>query len=257
MLATHKKEVLFVGYGNLAKSILNDSFKKRFHVCSINSKNTINFINFKKKYDFKFDIVVLLIKPKIFYEQGDNFLKYVSKETIVISCMAGVKINTITKKMKTNKIIRIMPSILSFYSKSHTCIFSNQLKLSKWTEKNFANLLGTSYIVKKENDINKATALFGSGPAFMAMLIQDYVSASLKLDPQLKKSETILINMFQDVIDCSRHYGGLSSFIESISSKKGTTQEGIAYIKKANINKIMHSALIRTYKRAKELSFEK
>jgi pyrroline-5-carboxylate reductase len=46
-------------------------------------------------------------------------------------------------------------------------------------------------------------------------------------------------------------------FVQSIASKKGTTQAGVNFLKSQNLKKIMYTTLHRAYKRAKEISIEK
>ncbi len=42
-------------------------------------------------------IFFLLIRPNTFLSFGKQFQKYLSKKTLIISCMAGVKLSTIEK----------------------------------------------------------------------------------------------------------------------------------------------------------------
>ena len=49
----------------------------------------------------------------------------------------------------------------------------------------------------------------------------------------------------------------LDDFVRSISSKKGTTEAGVNYIKSQNIEKIIYTTLYRAYKRSKEIDSEK
>lgn len=241
----------------MAKSMLNSALKKKYDIYAVHSNQKINAVNCKINQKLVFDLLVILVKPNIFYENGNDFKKYLNNNTIIISCMAGVKIKTISKKLDSEKVVRIMPNVLSLYQKSHTCIYSNNLKLSDWTKNHFTKLLGTSFIVKKENDINLATSIFGSGPAFMAMIVNSYMEACKKLNPTLKSNDSSLKLLFSNIVNLSEQKGGLDGFIKSIASKKGTTQEGINYLKKANIEKIVYTTLQRAYRRAKEISFEK
>ncbi len=242
----------------MAKSLLNEDFKKKFNICTVASDHKIQFLNFKKtKVDPIFDIVFLLVKPKVFYSEGSYFSKYIKKNTIILSCMAGVKIKTINNKLNSEKIIRIMPNVLSLFNQSHTCIFSHDQNLANWTIENVTKLFGTSFIVKNQNDIHKATALFGSGPAFIAKIISSYIRASKKINFNYPNNEEAILNLFKSVVDYSKKYGGLDNFINTISSKKGTTQEGISYLKKSNLEKTIHTTIFRAYKRSKEISLEK
>ena len=55
-------------------------------------KKILNFNN-----DYKY--IFLLVRPKTFLTSGNQFQKYLSKETLVISCMAGIKLSTIEKTL--------------------------------------------------------------------------------------------------------------------------------------------------------------
>ena len=49
----------------------------------------------------------------------------------------------------------------------------------------------------------------------------------------------------------------LDDFVRSISSKKGTTEAGVNYIKSQNIEKIIYTTLQRAYQRSKAIDSEK
>ena len=55
----------------------------------------------------------------------------------------------------------------------------------------------------------------------------------------------------------SKIWPNLDFFLNSIASKKGTTQAGVNFLKSQNINKIIYTTLNRAYKRAKEIGIEK
>ena len=113
---TRKPKILFIGYGHLAKSLITKELLNASNIYAVNSKNQLFDINKKKKLKLikvEFKYVFILIPPLIFLEKGVEFKKFLSKNSIVISCMAGVKISSISQKLKNRKIIRIMPNILA------------------------------------------------------------------------------------------------------------------------------------------------
>ena len=92
----------------------------------------IKNINFKKKISNSYndyDYIFLLIRPNTFLSFGKQFQKYLSKKTLIISCMAGVKLSTIEKTLKTKKIIRIMPNVMAFNTRSQTHIYMKNRNL--------------------------------------------------------------------------------------------------------------------------------
>ena len=94
MSATLKPKVLFIGFGHLAKSLLSKKLLNSVNIYALNSKGVIKNINLKKKisnFDNDYNYIFLLIRPNIFLTSGNQFQQYLSKETLVISCMAGIK----------------------------------------------------------------------------------------------------------------------------------------------------------------------
>jgi len=171
--------------------------------------------------------------------------------------MAGVTINRIQNIINSKNIIRIMPNVMANQNASHTFVYVKNKKLINTTVYKILKSFGTFYITSKEDDINIATALYGSGPAFIAFLVSAFVAASKNISPKSKLNEKDVIYLFQNVISINDSSQKLEKFVQSIASKKGTTQAGVNFLKSQNLKKIMYTALHRAYKRAKEISIEK
>ena len=260
MSVTLKPKILFVGYGHLAKSLASNSFLKNFKIDSINSKSQIYSLNRKKiikKLNPPYKYVFLLVRPNLFNQRGTVFNKYIDPKTIIVSCMAGVTINRIQQIINSKNIIRIMPNVMAKQNASHTYVYSKNKKLINSTFHKILKSFGTYHISSKEDEINIATALYGSGPAFIAFLVNAFVAASKNISPNSKVNERDVIHLFKNVISINDSSLKLEKFVQSIASKKGTTQAGVHFLKSKNLKKIMYTTLHRAYKRAKEISIEK
>jgi len=259
-LVTLKPKILFVGYGHLAKSLISRGLLNQFAIDSINSKSRIYSLNAKKrlkKLSSPYKYVFLLIRPNLFYQKGYDFNRYVDSKTIVVSCMAGVTINTIQEVLDTKNIIRIMPNVMAKQNASHTYVYVKTNKLINNLFKKILKSFGTFHVCSKEDEINIATAIYGSGPAFIAHIVNAFVAASKNISPNAKVNEKDIITLFQSVISINNSSQKLEEFVQSIASKKGTTQAGVNFLKSQNLKKIMYTTLHRAYKRAKEISIEK
>ena len=228
-----------------------DSVNSKSRIYSLNSKKVIKKLNPPYKYVF------LLVRPSLFYQKGSEFRKYIDSKTVLVSCMAGVTINRIQQIIYSKNIIRIMPNVMSKQNASHTYVYVKNKKLINSAFYKILKSFGTYHISSKEDEINIATALYGSGPAFIAFLVNAFVAASKNISPNSKVNEMDVIRLFQNVISINDSSKKLEKFVQSIASKKGTTQAGIHYLKSQNIKKIMYTTLHRAYKRAKEISIEK
>ena len=260
MSATLKPKVLFIGFGHLAKSLISKKLLNSISIHALNSKNVIQNINLKKKLsNFKndYNYIFLLIRPNTFLTSGSQFQKYITKETLVISCMAGIKLSTIEKTLKSKKIIRIMPNVMASNNKSQTHVYMKNKNLFDNKLKKILSTFGTIISVRNEDQINFATSVFGSGPAFIAYIVNIFIKASKKLAKPHNMNEKDIIELFKNVLETNYSSKMLNGFVSSISSRKGTTQAGIKYIKSQNIEKIIYSTLEKAYKRAEEIDSEK
>ena len=171
--------------------------------------------------------------------------------------MAGVTINRIQQIINSKNIIRIMPNVMAKQNASHTYVYAKNKKLINITFYKILKSFGTYHISLKEDEINIATALYGSGPAFIAFLVNAFVAASKNISPNSKVNEMDILHLFKNVISINDSSLKLEKFVQSIASKKGTTQAGVHFLKSQNLKKIMYTTLHRAYKRAKEISIEK
>jgi len=255
LLATRKPKALFIGYGHLAKSLITKKLLSFVNIHALNSKGVIKNINLKKKiskFHNDYDYIFLLIRPNTFLSFGKQFQKYLTKKTLIISCMAGVKLSTIEKTFKTKKIIRIMPNVMALNTRSQTHIYMKNKNLFDSNLKKILSSFGTITNVRNEDLINFATSVFGSGPAFIAYIVNIFIKASKKLaKPYINEKD--VIELFKNVLETNFSSKMLDEFVSSISSKKGTTQAGINYIKSQRIEKIIYTSLYKAYKRAKEI----
>lgn len=259
-MVTRRPKILFIGYGHLARSLISVNFKKNNIIHAVNSKNNFYSINLNKKIKSRdpfYDFIFLLVKPDTFIKKGIEFRTFISENSKIISCIAGIKLSYISKVLNTKKVIRIMPNILAKNNKSQTFVFSKDKNILNKKFIDVVKSFGSYHYVSNEDQINVATAVFGSGPAFIALLINSYILAAKSLSKNTNLKDIDLINLFQNVLSDNLNSNELDKFINLISSKKGTTQAGIKFLKSQNIKKIMYTTLDRAYKRARELSIEK
>ncbi len=150
-----------------------------------------------------------------------------------------------------------MPNVMASNNKSQTHIYMKNKNLFDNKLKKVLSTFGTIINVKNEDQINFATSVFGSGPAFIAYIVNIFVKASKKLAKPHNMNEKEVIELFKNVLETNYSSKMLNDFVSSISSNKGTTQAGVNYIKSQNIEKIIYTTFLKAYKRAKEIDSEK
>ena len=189
-----------------------------------------------------YKIVIFAIKP----QQAANVLNDLSnfefsKNTIFISIIAGIKISFFNKFFpKINNFIRAMPNMPALINEGMTCLVCNNkinLKNKKIVE-SFFSKNGKIIWLKKETEIDKVTAISGSGPGYIFFLIDAFENAALELG--LTKDQTQKIvhqTVLGSVLLFSKGNKTAKELTNNIAVKGGTTEAGLKEFKK---NKILH-----------------
>lgn len=127
------------------------------------------------------DVIFVIVKP---YDVGKT-LKEVSKEIkgkLIISVAAAVKLSYLKKNAPESKIVRIMPNLCAMVQASYTayCCTENVTAQDKENVKGLLNLMGACDEVD-EKYMDALTAMSGSGPGYMSIIIEALTYAGLKV----------------------------------------------------------------------------
>ncbi len=125
------------------------------------------------------DIVVLAIKPQGFGSAVEGLKAWVSPQTLVVSIMAGVTISRISSALGCEKVARAMPNTpgaigmgATGFALSDACGDAESLVTGKLLEP-----LGLVIGPLKENQMDAVTAVSGSGPAYVFLLVEALAAA--------------------------------------------------------------------------------
>jgi len=232
---------------------LNNKFNKR-----ISAFDNINKIkNFKN-----FDIIIFAVKPQIAFTVLKQFtlLKY-KKNVLFITIIAGKKISFYNNYLSKNtQIVRVMPNLPASIEVGMSCLFYN--KVTSRQNKNRAvslfNKVGKVLIINNENDIDKVTAISGSGPGYFFLFIHMLEEAASKLGFNSKISQELVFQTALGSILLLVKSNKKSQQLEKIIAiKGGTTEAAINQFNKNKLKKIVNNAVKAAYNRAKEIGKNK
>lgn len=196
-------------------------------------------------------MVVIAVKPQDF----STVRLKCPHDTLIISIMAGVPIKKIGEFFNENPIIRVMPNLLCSINRSFipfTCndkVDSSDIEFFISTFRDFGEVVEV-----KESLMNVMTALNGSGPGFVAYLIEAFAEAGvyngLTYDTALK----LTLSIFEGTASLIRETNvSPNSFRLSVTSPGGTTSRGIWILEKSGLKGTIYDMLRISSERAKEL----
>ena len=206
---------------------------------------------------FRPDIVLLAVKPNQLDSAMDEDLVSIISNSLVISIIAGKK-NRELKKITRNKnnTVRAMTNTpVSLGMGTSIVYFDKRIKRKyKNLTREFLALVGQVNEAKNESIIDTFTAIYGSGPAYIFLMIESLVRISAKAG--LQNSQNMVIQTFLGsllLLLSGKH--DAKTLRKNVTSKGGTTQAALSILNSSNgLHKLLSKAVEKAKKRSKELS---
>ena len=155
-------------------------------------------------------------------------------------------------------VTRVMPNIAVMVNLSVNCIFNsrNTKKLFKKNIHNLFSLLGSNYEIKDERLLEDVTAISGSGPAYFFLFLHVFENIVIDLGFSKKIAKGLIYDTIEGAFELVKKENNTRKLINSVSSKKGTTEAALKVLEKKNtgLYKIMKEAVYAAKKRANSLS---
>ena len=237
------KKICIVGLGNMGSAIAEVLGKRAVGVAKGE--------NIEEKAQ-NCEIVLLAVKPQTFSE-----MRVQLGGKLVISIMAGVSVAKIAERTGSEKIVRVMPNLPLRAEAGVSGWFA--VKEVSNEEKNevkeVLELFGIEIEVDNEDDINKITALSGSGPAYYYFLNRCMRNKAIEMGFSPETAGKIAGVTFLGAAKLLYGSGeNAARMIQKIASKGGTTEAALNHLGETGVEKLFGEAVDKAYKKSKELN---
>ncbi|MFY9287637.1 MAG: pyrroline-5-carboxylate reductase [Alphaproteobacteria bacterium] len=206
---------------------------------------------------FKPDIIVLAIKPQHVSTTLPNYASY--KESVLLSILAGTSLATLEKLWGTSRaIVRSMPNLSASIGEGMSVAVANPFVSAHQHQlcDDILKAVGDVAWVEDEHLIDAATALSGSGPAYVFALCE----AMTKAGTALGFSEVMAKQLAQKTLSGSaalltQSKEDATYLRNAVTSPGGTTEAALKeLLGPTGLFDLMHKTLQAALKRAKELA---
>jgi len=251
------KTITFIGNGNMALSIakgLMDEYK--IEVVGRDMQKLDKFekdlnITIEKHLmdDFNIDAknIMFCVKPTNVESVGAR-LK--GKARVVYSVLAGTSVKKLKDNILSEAVVRTMPNLAASVGLSMTTLTGDES--FKDEAKELLGSIGATRWLATEKELDIATALAGSGPAYLALIAEALADGAVKQGLKRDDAMEIMRGLFGG-------FGGLIQNIhpallkDGVMSPGGTTAAGYGALEDGNVRSACMDAIEKAYKRALEL----
>ena len=248
-----------MGGALLSQWIKNDSFD--FTVVDPVAENLPDNIALARNVgdlgETRFDIVVVAVKPQMIDDVMPPYAAKLTSDGCVASIAAGCSIARLKTVCSTNAVVRIMPNLPSAIGAgvSGLCASEKTTDSHRKAVETLMAAAGTFVWVDDEDQLDRVTAVSGSGPGYVFEIARVYVEAAESLGFSTDQArELVLGTMAGTIAMAQAESASLEELRTSVTSKNGTTQAGLEALNGDNaLSERMRAVVEAAYQRAIEL----
>ncbi len=191
--------------------------------------------------------IIFCVKP---YALQSVAVRLQGEANILFSILAGTTLDTLKSQIKAKYYIRTMPNVAASVSASTTTITGD--KEAKNLAIELFNYVGKSVWVNTEKQLDIATAVAGSGPAFLSLIAESLSDGAVKAGLERHISNELVQGLFEGfskLLD-TKHPALIK---DSVMSPGGTTAAGMGKLEEGAVRDAMIKAIEAAHNKAVEI----
>ena len=259
-------KISFIGTGTMASSIIKCITEKGLYrkeditgsgprlksLEEVKERYGINVTQKNIEAAKSVDIVILSIKPQVFPAVAEEIKEMLSDSQIVVSIMAGVDIETLQRELLHKKIVRAMPNTPAQIGEGMTVWTATKELREKEREevKKIFSSMGKQLYFEEEQYVDMATALSGTGPAYIFLFLEAMIAAGVHLGFSRRDSKELVfqttLGSVLFAINSEKH---TSELRDMVTSPGGTSADALYEMEKGSFRTIIEKAVYSAFKR--------
>ena len=201
------------------------------------------------------EVIVLAIKPQNLNEAMKD-ISGLPQEQMVLSIVARASIATIAKSLGHNLIVRAMPNVPAQVGEGIT-VWTTSDKVSqkqKEVARSIWRALGKEIYVNDEKYLDMATAISGSGPAYIFLVIEALIDAAVHIGWPREMAEELVLQTVLGSAHLMQATGKHPAELRNmVTSPGGTTAEGLLRLEAGGLRALLAQAVIAAYEKVTDL----
>jgi pyrroline-5-carboxylate reductase len=199
------------------------------------------------------EIVVLSVKPQVLRAVFKDLRGTLQPDALVISIVAGARIESIEQGLRHQTIVRSMPNTPAQVGEGMTVWTATTKVTGKQREQAQAILhaLGHELYVKEEIFLDMATAISGTGPAYVFLLMEALIDAAVHLGFSRADARTLVLQTVRGTatyaLQSSSHPAELRN---QVTSPGGTSAHALYQLEKGSFRTVLSKAVWAAFQRS-------
>jgi pyrroline-5-carboxylate reductase len=263
-------KICFIGAGAMATAMIAGLYKKELvqsenitasdpypgQLEKLNERYHINTTQDNVEAVKDQNIIILAVKPQNLAELGEQLQGRVPARAVVISIIAGATIGKISQTLHHYRVVRVMPNTPARVGKGMSVWTATEDVDDTQRQQTQAILaaLGEELFVDKEHYMDMATALSGTGPAYVFMFMEAMIDAGVHMGFPRRVAEQLVFQTIDGSVAFARDSGRHAAELRNmVTSPGGTTADALYQMEKGGFRTVLSKAIFAAYKKSRLL----
>ncbi len=264
------KRIAFIGGGTMAEAMIRGLLERRLvtpaHV-AVTGPRRERRAELAKRFGVRAiasnaeaardaHVVVLSVKPQVLATVMRELNGKLRAEQLVLSIVAGATLRSLRHGLGHGAVVRSMPNTpaqigmgVSVWTATPE-VTADQRELARVVLGAFGEVLHA----EEEADVDRATALSGTGPAYVFLLMEALVDAGVHLGFSRRVSEELVLRTVEGSAAFARASGRhLAELRNQVTSPGGTSASALYELEKGALRTVLSRAVYAAFVRTREL----
>ncbi len=201
-------------------------------------------------------IVVLSVKPQTLPKILPEIREAMDPDDLVISIVAGAPIRIIRDGLGVQKVARAMPNTPGQVGMGMTVWTATGAvdEIGRRQAQAILSALGKELYVADEGDLDMATALSGTGPAYVFLFMEALIDAGVHMGFSRRIAQELVYQTIEGSVAMARATGLHPTELRNrVTSPAGTTAEALYQLEKGGLRTVISRGVWAAYQRSKAL----
>lgn len=261
------KRIAFIGSGVMAEAMINGLITQKLLTgaqISAADPREDRGAELVSRYGLRFstdnatvvenaDIIVISTKPQVVGQVFSSLNGRGSRASMVLSILAGVKIGALAEGMFNPNIVRAMPNTPAQIGEGITVWTATPEvpDASRDEARALLGALGEEMYVDDEKFLDMATALSGTGPAYVFLFMEALIDAGVHMGFSRRDAERLVLKTVRGSVDYAMHSGLHPAQLRNqVTSPGGTSAEAIYQLEKGGLRTVISRAVWAAFQRS-------
>jgi pyrroline-5-carboxylate reductase len=205
------------------------------------------------------DLVLLTVKPQVLTAVMRQLHGRLEPRQVAISIIAGAGVDKLSRGLGHDAIVRVMPNTPAQIGQGMMVWTSTEDVTDEQRARVRAVLgaLGEELWVEEEKYVDMATALSGTGPTYVFLMMEALIDAGVHMGFPRRIAEEIVLQTVAGSVAFARASGKhMAELRNMVTSPGGTSAEAIYQMEKGGLRTVFSRAVYAAYQRTQSLGQE-